>query len=65
VPDSAREDLQGPHEPILTTAGEFDDVAAKPFVLFVGGHTQGPEQVVALLDQTPDLDVVVLIRRSR
>jgi hypothetical protein len=64
VPDSASEDLQGPYETILTTAGEFDDVAAKPLVLFVGGHTQGPEQVVALLDQIPHFVSAIYLQLS-
>ncbi|MBL8777549.1 MAG: hypothetical protein JNK12_16525 [Acidimicrobiales bacterium] len=52
LPASPDEDLRPAYEHILATASELS-VAPKPFVLFVGGHTQGLDQVAALLDDLP------------
>lgn len=53
LPAMPGEDLRPAYEQVVATAARYDDVPAKPFVLFVGGHTQGLEQVVTLLDELP------------
>jgi hypothetical protein len=53
LPATDTEDLRAAYEQIVTTASEFNDVAPKPFVLYLGGHTKGIDQVIALLDELP------------
>lgn len=53
IPATDTEDLRPAYEQIVATASEFDDIPPKPLVLFVGGHTKGIDQVVALLDELP------------
>ncbi len=53
MPESPTEDLRRPYEQILETASRFDEVAVRPFMLFVGGHTQGSALVAQLLDEVP------------
>ncbi len=49
MPDTPSEDLRTAYEVIFETIGAFDDVEARPFVLFVGGHTKGHDRVIELL----------------
>ncbi len=53
LPESPGEDLRSAYESILTTASDFADIPPRPLVLFVGGHTKGTDQVLALLDEVP------------
>jgi hypothetical protein len=53
LPAAPDEDLRSAYEQTVATASHFDDVPPKPFVLFVGGHTKGLDQVAALLDDLP------------
>lgn len=53
MPETPTEDLCGPYEWILDKAASFNDVPAKPLILWVGGHTQGADALVALLDSIP------------
>lgn len=53
LPSTPDEDLRPAYEQIVATASELADLPPKPFVLFVGGHTRGLDQVVKLLDDLP------------
>jgi hypothetical protein len=53
LPGTPDEDLRLAYEHIVATAGGFNDVPAKPLVLFVGAHTQGLDSAVRLLDEVP------------
>lgn len=53
LPTAPDEDLRPVYDHIVTTASQDADVPPKPFVLFVGGHTRGLDQVLALLDELP------------
>lgn len=53
LPTTPGEDLRPAYEQILATASQSADVPPRPFVLFVGGHTKGLDQVVALLEDLP------------
>jgi hypothetical protein len=53
LPATQDEDLRPAYEQIVETASQFADVPPKPFVLFVGGHTKGLDQVVTLLEELP------------
>jgi hypothetical protein len=53
LPGSPDEDLRLAYEQIVATAGGFNDVPAKPLVLFVGAHTQGLDSAVRLLGEVP------------
>lgn len=53
LPTAPGEDLRPAYDQIVTTASQLADVPPKPFVLFVGGHTRGLDQVVTLLDELP------------
>jgi len=49
----ATEDLRPAYEAIIAVLGEFTEVPAEPYVLFVGGHTKGLENVHRLIDELP------------
>lgn len=53
LPTTPGEDLRPAYEQIVATASQFADVPPRPFVLFVGGHTKGLEQVLTLLEDLP------------
>lgn len=53
LPATPDEDLRPAYEQIVATAGSLADVPPRPFVLFVGGHTRGLDQVGSLLDELP------------
>jgi hypothetical protein len=53
LPRTPDEDLRPAYDQIVATASRFNDVPAKPFVLFVGAHTKGLEHVARLLDGLP------------
>lgn len=53
LPTTPGEDLRLAYEQIVATASQFADVPPRPFVLFVGGHTKGLDQVVTLLEDLP------------
>lgn len=53
LPTTPGEDLRPAYEQIVTTASQFADVPPRPFVLFVGGHTKGLDQLVTLLEDLP------------
>jgi hypothetical protein len=53
LPGTPDEDLRLAYEQIVATAGDFNDVPAKPLVLFVGAHTRGLDSAVRLLDEVP------------
>lgn len=53
LPTTPGEDLRPAYEQIVATASQFDDVPPRPFVLFVGGHTKGLDEVVTLLEDLP------------
>ena len=48
MPDDPSEDLRASYSGIFKTIGAFDDVEARPFVLFVGGHTNGLDRLIEL-----------------
>lgn len=64
MPDQSCEDLRTAYAGIFETIGAFDDVEARPFVLFVGGHTKGIERVIALLDEVPHFVAAVYVQLS-
>lgn len=53
LPATPDEDLRPAYEQIVATASNLADVPPRPFVLFVGGHTRGLDQVGSLLDELP------------
>jgi hypothetical protein len=53
LPSTPDEDLRPAYEQIVATASQLADLPPKPFVLFVGGHTRGLDQVVRLLEDLP------------
>ena len=53
LPTTPGEDLRPAYEQIVATASQFADVPPRPFVLFVGGHTKGLDEVVTLLEDLP------------
>ncbi|MDZ7734565.1 MAG: hypothetical protein U5R31_17110 [Acidimicrobiia bacterium] len=53
LPATPDEDLRPAYEQIVATASTLADVPPRPFVLFVGGHTPGLDQVGSLLDELP------------
>lgn len=53
LPTTPGEDLRPAYEQIVATASQFADVPPRPFVLFVGGHTKGLDQVLTLLEDLP------------
>lgn len=53
LPMTPGEDLRPAYEQIVETASQLADVPPRPFVLFVGGHTKGLDQAVALLEDLP------------
>jgi hypothetical protein len=64
MPESPEEDVRPAYERILATVEAFADVPAKPLILFVGGHTQGIEAVVSLLDSVPHFVSAVYVQLS-
>lgn len=53
LPATRDEDLRPAYEQIVATASQLSNLPPKPFVLFVGGHSQGLDQVVTLLEALP------------
>jgi hypothetical protein len=53
LPTAGPEDLRSAYETITTVAQQIDDLPPRPFVLFVGGHTKGLDEVHALLSAIP------------
>ena len=53
MPDDEHEDLRRAYETIVTVAGDFHEIPAKPLVLFVGAHSKGLAQARELLDILP------------
>lgn len=53
MPDDIHEDLRRASETIVTVAGEFDELPAKPLVLFVGAHSKGLAEARRLLSTLP------------
>ncbi|MGI8756327.1 MAG: hypothetical protein ACR2MB_10820, partial [Acidimicrobiales bacterium] len=53
LPATPGEDLRPAYAQIVATARQFADMPPRPFVLFVGGHTKGLDQVVTLLEDLP------------
>ena len=64
MPDDPSEDLRAPYSGIFETIGAFDDVEARPFLLFVGGHTKGLDRLIALLDEVPHFVSAVYLQLS-
>ncbi len=64
MPDDPSEDLRASYSGIFETIGAFDDVEARPFVLFVGGHTKGLDRLIALLDEVPHFVSAVYLQLS-
>ena len=64
LPATPGEDLRPAYEQIFATASQFDDVAPKPFVLFVGGHTQGLDQLGTLLEEVPHFISAIYLQMS-
>jgi len=53
VPVDGNEDLRPTYETILRTVAEFTEVEAKPYVLYLGGHTKGLDVVRRIIDGLP------------
>lgn len=53
VPDHKHEDLRGAYDALASIVESFDELPAKPLVLFVGAHSAGLALAHALLDQLP------------
>lgn len=53
MPNDKHEDLRPAYEQIVTVLEEFTDLPPKPFVLFVGAHSEGIANAHALLDSLP------------
>jgi hypothetical protein len=53
LPHRADEDLRSAYGSILEIVGGFDDVPPRPLVLFVGGHSQGIDELIRLVDDLP------------
>lgn len=64
MPDNHTEALRSSYEVIFKTISEFAEVRARPFVLFVGGHTKGLDRVRALLDEVPHFVSAVYLQLS-
>lgn len=64
MPDDPSEDLRAAYSGIFETIGAFADVEARPFVLFVGGHTKGLDRLAALLDEVPHFVSAVYLQLS-
>ncbi|KAA0234608.1 MAG: hypothetical protein JJLCMIEE_03081 [Acidimicrobiales bacterium] len=64
MPEDDAEDLRSAYEVIFEVAADLRDVPARPFVAFIGGHTRGVDQVLALLDEVPHFVSAVYVQLS-
>jgi hypothetical protein len=64
MPESRSEDLRGAYDLIFDTAGDFDDVDARPYVAFIGGHTKGINELHTLLDAVPHFVSAIYLQVS-
>ena len=64
MPEENTEDLRSPYEVIFDTAATADDIPAQPFVAFVGGHTKGLSEIIALLDKVPHFVSAIYVQLS-
>ena len=64
MPDTPTEDLRAAYELIYEAASTFNDIAPRPMVAFVGGHTKGPDQMRALLDSVPHFCSAIYVQVS-
>lgn len=64
LPAAPDEDLRPAYEQIVETASNLADVPPRPFVLFVGGHTRGLDQVGSLLDGLPHFISAVYLQMT-
>jgi hypothetical protein len=53
IPTGGGEDLRRSYDRILSTVMQFTEVDAKPYLLFLGGHTKGLDLVHRLIDSLP------------
>jgi hypothetical protein len=53
MPDDKYEDLRRIYDVILAVAGNFDEIAPKPLVLFLGAHSEGLPSALRLLENLP------------
>ncbi|MCU1400346.1 MAG: hypothetical protein JWN62_3455 [Acidimicrobiales bacterium] len=64
MPDEPSEDLRRSYSAIFETISAFDGVDARPFVMFIGGHTKGLDRVIELLDEVPHFVSAVYLQLS-
>lgn len=64
IPVDGFEDLAATYETIIATVTEFTDVDAKPYFLYLGGHTRGLELVHRLIDDLPSFLSGVYVQLS-
>lgn len=64
IPVDGNEDLAATYETIIATVTEFTDVDAKPYFLYLGGHTKGLELVHRLIDDLPSFLSGVYVQLS-
>ena len=64
MPEDSAEDLRHAYEVIFEAATGIDDVPARPFVAFVGGHTKGLDKLGSLLDLVPHFVSAVYVQLS-
>jgi len=64
LPATPDEDLRPAYEQIVETASNLADVPPRPFVLYVGGHTRGLDQVGALMDSLPHFISAIYVQMT-
>ena len=64
MPESDTEDLRSAYEVAFKVAAEAGDIPARQFVAFVGGHTKGLHQLIALLDEVPHFISAIYVQLS-
>ena len=64
MPEESNEDLRPAYELICQVAAENIDLPARPYVLYLGGHTKGIEQAMALIDEIPHFVSAIYLQLS-
>lgn len=64
MPDDGLEDMRASYANLFEAIATFNDVPAKPYVLFVGGHTRGTERTIALLNEVPHYFEAIYLQLS-
>jgi hypothetical protein len=64
MPDNDTEDLRSAYEVAFEVAAEADDIPARQFVAFIGGHTKGLQQLTTLLDEVPHFISAIYVQLS-